>query len=109
MSVTGTQFLRVPRAALTGALVRNPAARGKVSPSKKPSSWLFAVELQVGLKVSPVGVAQAGAWNYAFVYEILQRHYPGLPEQACLLSAVKPKVQFGRKPKLPRCVLTLQV
>ena len=40
------------------------------------------VELQVGLKVLPVGVAQAGAWNYAFVYEILQRHFPDLPEQA---------------------------
>jgi hypothetical protein len=25
------------------------------------------VELQVGLKVIPIGVAQAGAWNYAFV------------------------------------------
>ena len=27
-------------------------------------------------------MAQAGAWNYAFVYEILQRHLPELPEQA---------------------------
>jgi hypothetical protein len=40
------------------------------------------VELQVGLKVIPIGVAQAGAWNYAFVYEILQRHFPELPERA---------------------------
>jgi hypothetical protein len=40
------------------------------------------VELQVGLKVLPVGVAEAGAWNYAFVYEIVQRHYPELPERA---------------------------
>ena len=40
------------------------------------------VELQVGLKVIPIGVAQAGAWNYAFIYEILQRHYPDLPAQA---------------------------
>jgi hypothetical protein len=40
------------------------------------------VELQVGLKVLPVGVTQAGAWNYAFVYEILQRHFPDLPGQA---------------------------
>ena len=39
-------------------------------------------ELQVGLKVLPVGVAEAGAWNYAFIYEILQRHLPELPEQA---------------------------
>ena len=40
------------------------------------------VELQVGLKVVPIGVAQAGAWNYAFVYEILQRHFPDLPARA---------------------------
>jgi hypothetical protein len=40
------------------------------------------VELQIGLKVIPIGVAQAGAWNYAFVYEILQRHFPDLPAQA---------------------------
>jgi hypothetical protein len=40
------------------------------------------VELQVGLKVMPIGVAEAGAWNYAFVYEILQRHFPDLPNQA---------------------------
>lgn len=40
------------------------------------------VELQVGLKVLPIGVARTGAWNYAFNYEIVQRHYPDLPEQA---------------------------
>lgn len=40
------------------------------------------VELQVGLKVLPIAVAEAGAWRYAFVYELLQRHYPELPERA---------------------------
>jgi hypothetical protein len=40
------------------------------------------VELQVGLKALPVGVAEAGAWRYAFVYDIVQRHFPELPEQA---------------------------
>jgi hypothetical protein len=40
------------------------------------------VELQVGFKVLPIGVAEAGAWRYAFVYEIVQRHFPDLPEQA---------------------------
>ena len=34
------------------------------------------------MKILPIGVAEAGAWNYAFVYEILQRHFPDLPEQA---------------------------
>ena len=40
------------------------------------------VELQVDFKVLPVGVAQAGAWNYAFVYDIVPRHFPELPDQA---------------------------
>jgi hypothetical protein len=40
------------------------------------------VELQVGLKVLPIGVAHASAWNYSFTYEIVQRYFPELPEQA---------------------------
>lgn len=39
-------------------------------------------ELQVGLKVLPVGVAQAGAWRYAFVYDLLPRWFPEIPRQA---------------------------
>src|SRR5512147_1622777 len=38
--------------------------------------------LQADFKILPVGVAQAGAWKYAFIYEIVPRHYPDLPEQA---------------------------
>ena len=44
------------------------------------------VELQVGLKVLPIGVAEAGAWRYAFIYEIVPRHYPDLPEAARQIS-----------------------
>jgi hypothetical protein len=44
------------------------------------------VELQVGLKVLPVGVAEVGAWKYASIYEIVQRHFPELPEQARQIS-----------------------
>ena len=40
------------------------------------------VELQVGLKVMPVGVARTGAWNYAFTYELLSRWLPELPQRA---------------------------
>jgi uncharacterized protein YcaQ len=29
-----------------------------------------------------VGIAQAGAWKYAFVYECVHRHYPKLLDQA---------------------------
>ena len=39
-------------------------------------------ELQVGLKVLPVGVAQAGAWRYAFIYELVDRWFPELAAAA---------------------------
>jgi hypothetical protein len=40
------------------------------------------VELQVGLKVVPVGVAESGAWRYAFVYALLLRWFPDVSERA---------------------------
>jgi hypothetical protein len=39
-------------------------------------------ELQKGLWILPIGVAEAGAWRYAFVYELLDRWYPEIPAQA---------------------------
>jgi hypothetical protein len=39
-------------------------------------------DLQVGLKVLPVGIAPVGAWRYAFIYEILPRWLPDMPDRA---------------------------
>jgi len=39
-------------------------------------------ELQIGLKVLPIGVAEVGAWRYAFIYELLPRWLPDVPERA---------------------------
>jgi len=39
-------------------------------------------DLQADFKIVPVRVAQAGAWKYAFVYDLVHRAYPELPEQA---------------------------
>lgn len=38
--------------------------------------------LQSDFKILPVGVAKAGSWNYAFIYNITAHHYPDLPEKA---------------------------
>ena len=38
--------------------------------------------LQADFKILPVGIAEAGAWQYAFVYECVHRHYPDLLDQA---------------------------
>ncbi len=49
----------------------------------KDSEFNKALEiLQADFKILPVGVAEAGAWKYSFIYEIVPRHYPNLPEQA---------------------------
>jgi DNA glycosylase AlkZ-like len=39
-------------------------------------------DLQKDFKILPVGIAEAGAWKYAFRYEITARHMPELPEKA---------------------------
>lgn len=38
--------------------------------------------LQADFKILPVGVAEVGTWKYAFVYDLVHRFYPHLPEQA---------------------------
>lgn len=44
------------------------------------------VQLQRDFKILPVGVAQAGAWHYSFIYEVVHRHYLDLPVQARPIS-----------------------
>lgn len=44
------------------------------------------LDLQADFKILPVGVAHAGAWNYAFIYDITARFYPELQDQAHEIS-----------------------
>lgn len=39
-------------------------------------------DLQVGLKVLPIGIAPVGAWRYAFIYELLPRWFADIPHRA---------------------------
>ncbi|MBK9925737.1 MAG: winged helix DNA-binding domain-containing protein [Anaerolineales bacterium] len=49
----------------------------------KDSEFNKALEyLQSDFKILPVGVSQAGAWKYSFIYQLVPRHFPELPEQA---------------------------
>lgn len=49
----------------------------------KDSEFNKALEqLQRDFKILPVGVAQAGAWKYSHIYQIVTRHFPALSEQA---------------------------
>jgi hypothetical protein len=42
--------------------------------------------LQADLKILPVGVAEAGAWRYAYVYDLVPRHLPEVVERARLIE-----------------------
>jgi hypothetical protein len=49
----------------------------------KESAFNRAMEdLQMDFKILPMGVAEVGAWKYAFRYDITARHMPELEEQA---------------------------
>lgn len=39
-------------------------------------------KLQAGFRLVPVGIAEAGTWNYAFIYDLTTNHFPGLVEEA---------------------------
>ncbi len=54
-------------------------------------------ELQKGLKILPVGVAEAGAWRYAFIYELVDRWYPDLPVSARAITRGAARVEITRR------------
>jgi hypothetical protein len=55
--------------------------------SAKESEWNRALEdLQKDFKILPTGIAPAGAWKYAFIYQVTAYYYPDLPEKARLIS-----------------------
>jgi hypothetical protein len=52
------------------------------SPSAKSRFERALSALQAGLWILPVGVAEAGAWRYAFIYELFDRWYPKVISEA---------------------------
>lgn len=51
----------------------------RLSGTSSDSRFNRALEdLQIEFKVLPVAVTEAGAWNYAFRYDLVSRHYPQL-------------------------------
>jgi hypothetical protein len=47
------------------------------------SEYTRAMEvLQTSFRILPTGVSEAGAWKYAFVYDIVARHFPDLIERS---------------------------
>ncbi|HEY4690660.1 MAG TPA: crosslink repair DNA glycosylase YcaQ family protein [Anaerolineae bacterium] len=54
-------------------------------------------ELQKGLKILPVGVAEAGTWRYAFIYELVERWLPDLPATAHDIARGPARVELARR------------
>jgi hypothetical protein len=66
-----------------GALNTIDLRRAAKLANAKESEFNKALEvLQLDFKILPIGVSEAGAWKYSFIYEIVSRHYPDLPEKA---------------------------
>ena len=58
-------------------------------------------ELQTSFRILPVGISDAGAWHYSFIYDIVARHFPDLMARAHPIS--EPEA----RQKLIACYLTL--
>jgi hypothetical protein len=61
----------------------------------KDSDFNKALEqLQKDFKILPVGVAQAGSWNYSHIYQVVPRHFPDLSEQARMISEAQARMKL---------------
>jgi hypothetical protein len=68
----------------------------RLTSKQSDSEFNRALEvLQADFKILPVGVAEVGAWKYAFIYEIAARHYPDLPEQARLIGEAEAREKLA--------------
>ena len=43
--------------------------------------------LQRDFRILPVGIAEAGTWNYAFIYDVFQRHFPEIIDTSGKIKA----------------------
>jgi hypothetical protein len=70
-----------------GALNTIDLRRAAKLANAKESEFNKALEvLQSDFKILPIGVSEAGAWKYSFIYEIVSRHYPDLPKKARFIN-----------------------
>ena len=51
-------------------------------------------DLQSDLKIIPVGTSQAGGWRYSFVYDLVHRHFPELPEQGRRIQEPEARIRL---------------
>jgi hypothetical protein len=52
-------------------------------------------QLKTDFKILPIGVAPAGAWKYAFIYQVVARHYPDLADQARAIGEAEARAKLA--------------
>lgn len=85
---------------LTDGAQNSVELRRRTQLSGKSSKYPFQrglAELQRGLWTLPVGVAEAGAWRYAFVYELFDRWLPRVVEQARPILRDSARLELARR------------
>lgn len=61
--------------------------QSRLSSNENVSRFNRALNLLMrDFRILPVGVAEAGTWNYAFVYDAVHRHFPELAQKARLID-----------------------
>lgn len=53
-------------------------------------------DLQADFKILPIGTSQSGGWRYSFVYELVHRHHPELPDKARLIQEDEAHLELVR-------------
>ena len=54
-------------------------------------------DLQHGLWIVPIGIAEAGAWRYAFIYELFDRWFTNVATKARPITLGKPRAELTRR------------
>ena len=52
--------------------------------------------LQRDLRILPVGIAESGAWHYAFIFDAVHRHFPNLKDEAHNISEAEARQNILR-------------
>ena len=61
------------------------AIRRAAHMTSKESNYPFdkaITYLQSDFKIVPIGISDSGGWRYAYIYDLVHRHYPDLPKDA---------------------------
>ncbi|MBN1305961.1 MAG: winged helix DNA-binding domain-containing protein [Anaerolineales bacterium] len=62
----------------------------------KSSEFSRALEmLQADFKIMPIGISPAGAWKYAFIYDVTARFMPDLPRKARSLGEAEARCKLA--------------